>query len=180
MQLTSFPLYDEANVRPLTTDQAAFLDAGTPPVVATFGTAMRHALPYFTAIAEGLSRAGLRGILLTPHREQVPSALPPGVIHLDYVPLSLLLPKCAVMVHHGGIGTASQALKAGIPQLIMPMTHDQPDNALRLHRLGVAEWLKPTQFTSDRIARVLQQMTTAVKLANEDGLAATADMIARM
>jgi rhamnosyltransferase subunit B len=40
------------------------------------------------------------------------------------------------LVHHGGIGTASQAFAAGIPQLITPFAHDQFDNAARIERLG--------------------------------------------
>lgn len=191
MQLTSFPLYDEANIRPLTAEQQAFLASGPPPVVVTFGTAMRHAKPYFTAIATALHQINQRGILLTPYAEQIPEQLPPNVIHVNYIPLSLLLPHSAVMVHHGGIGTASQAMKAGTPQLIMPMTHDQPDNAERLERLGIAQTIWPTKFTANNIAKVLNDLITnqhykvaakqiAEKLRQENGLLSAAKLIEQL
>jgi rhamnosyltransferase subunit B len=40
-------------------------------------------------------------------------------------------------VHHGGIGSCAQALRAGLPQLLWPQAYDQHDNALRLQTLGV-------------------------------------------
>ena len=49
-------------------------------------------------------------------REQLPASLPERVCHFDYLPLSRLLPHCAVLVHHGGIGTTAQAFACGIPQ----------------------------------------------------------------
>src|SRR6185436_13395214 len=94
---------------------------------------------------------GRRGILLTRHREQVPDNLPREVIHIDYAPFSQLLPRCAALVHHGGIGTSAQALASGVPQLVTPFTHDQPDNAARLKRLGGAEVLPSSRYRAHRI-----------------------------
>jgi len=39
------------------------------------------------------------------------------------------------LLHHGGIGTTAQALRAGIPQIVMPKAFDQPDNAMRIAAL---------------------------------------------
>ena len=69
--------------------------------------------------------------LLTRYPEQLPPALPASVRHERYVPFSAILPRCAAIVHHGGIGTCAQALAAGIPQLVSPFGFDQPDNAVR-------------------------------------------------
>ena len=71
------------------------------------------------------------------------------------MPFSRVLPRCAALVHHGGIGTLSAGLAAGVPQLVMPMAHDQPDNADRLRRLGAGRILPPGQFTGARVAREL-------------------------
>ena len=76
--------------------------------------------------------------------------------HAVYAPFSAVLPRSAALVHHGGIGTAAQALAAGLPQLVMPMTFDQPDNAVRLARLGVARILLPERFSGLRVARDLE------------------------
>ena len=72
-----------------------------------------------------------------------------------YVPFSQVLPRCAAIVHHAGIGTSAQALAAGIPQLTMPMGFDQPDNTTRLWRLGAARWVVPNRFNGERVANEL-------------------------
>lgn len=84
--------------------------------------------------------------------------LPSSVIAVEYVPFSLLLPQSAALVYHGGIGTCSQALAAGIPHLVMAMAHDQPDNANRLRRLGVGMGITPRQFKGPRVAECLKHL----------------------
>ena len=80
--------------------------------------------------------------------------------------LSAVLPRSAALVHHGGIGTAAQALAAGRPQLVMPMAFDQPDNAARLVRLGVARMLPPARFSGARVARQLAALLGSDVVAN--------------
>ncbi len=158
LRLTGFPLFDESTAAGLPAEVRRFLDAGEPPVVATFGSGMRQGAAYFAAAADALGRLGRRGILLTPFREQVPAELPPGVVHFDYVPFSQLLPHAAALVHHGGIGTCAQGLAAGVPQVVMPLSHDQPDNANRLRRLGVGRALPPRRFRGPELAAVLDEL----------------------
>ncbi|HJY34289.1 MAG TPA: nucleotide disphospho-sugar-binding domain-containing protein, partial [Vicinamibacterales bacterium] len=69
-----------------------------------------------------------------------------------------VLPRCAALVSHGGIGTLAQGLAAGVPQLTMPMGFDQPDNATRLERLGVGRWVIPSKFDGDRVAATLRAL----------------------
>jgi rhamnosyltransferase subunit B len=104
-------------------------------------------------------------LLLTPFREQVPERLPAGVEHFDYVPFGLLLPHAAALVHHGGIGTCAQGLAAGVPQVIMPLAHDQPDNADRLERLGVSRTLPPSRFRGPTLAAVLSDVLSSERTA---------------
>ena len=157
--LTGFPLYDEREVSRVPPGLDAFLseaeDAGDPPVVFAPGSGNRQARRFFAAAADACRRLGRRGLLLTRYPEQLPSRLPGAVYHALYAPFSAVLPRSAALVHHGGIGTAGQALAAGLPQLVMPMTFDQPDNAVRLKRLGVARILGPECFTGVRVARDL-------------------------
>ena len=80
---------------------------------------------------------GRRAILLTGSgRQNCPSPLPPGVAAFEYAPFSELFPRAAAIVHHGGIGTTTQALRAGRPMLVMPYAYDQPDNAERVCSAG--------------------------------------------
>ena len=75
------------------------------------------------------------------------------------------LPRAAALVHHGGIGTLAQALRAGCPQLVMPMAFDQPDNAVRLERLGVGRYLRPSRFTGVAAARELEALLGSEEVA---------------
>jgi UDP:flavonoid glycosyltransferase YjiC (YdhE family) len=156
--LTGFPLYDERGLATITPQLRAFLQAGPPPIAFTPGSAMVHGRDFFIAAIVACRKIGRRGILLTRHGEQLPDDLPQHMIHIDYAPFSELLPHCAALVHHGGIGTTSQGLAAGLPQVIMPMAHDQPDNAARLIRLGVGAQILPRQFNADTLAGALQRL----------------------
>ena len=114
--------------------------AGEPPIVFTPGSAMYHGQDFFRASVEACKQLNRRGILLTRHAEQIPADLPATIRHFSYAPFSLLLPRAAALVHHGGIGTSAQAMAAGCRQLITPFAHDQFDNADRLRRLGEGIW----------------------------------------
>ena len=156
--LTGFPLYDEIDVVKVPMEIERFLDRGPPPVVYTAGSANLQARKFYAAAVDASQRTGRRALLLTRYREQLPSILPEGVAHSDYVPFSHVLPRSAAVVHHGGIGTAAQGLAAGLPQLIMPMTFDQPDNARRLVELGVARALHPRSFRGPQVADALDTL----------------------
>jgi UDP:flavonoid glycosyltransferase YjiC (YdhE family) len=110
------------------------------------------------------------------------------VIHIDFAPFSELLPHCAALVHHGGIGTCSQGLAAGVPQLVVPHAHDQPDNAARLVRLGVARKLEPRQYRIKSVVRELGELLgspdvatnckdVAARFSGSDPLGRTCDWI---
>jgi len=152
LRLTGFPLYDEADQHGVPPALEAFLRGGAPPVLFTFGSANRAAGALLRTGAAAAARLGQRAVLLTRHADQIPRGLPAGVHHERYVPLSLLLPRCAAIVHHGGIGTCAQGLAAGIPHVVVPLAFDQPDNAARLERLGVGRWVLPTRLTPPRLA----------------------------
>lgn len=83
------------------------------------------------------------------------------MVHFHYVPFKALLPQLAAIVHHGGIGTTSQAMLAGIPQLIRPMGFDQYDNALRAVKLGVARQLLPPSYRPQNVAKALGELLSS-------------------
>ena len=120
-RLTSFPLFDDAFRSPFPDEVQRFLDQGSPPVVFTPGSANKFGTHFFAEGARACQLAGRRGLFLTQYPEQLPSSLPSGVQYCSYGPLSQLLPHCAALIHHGGIGTCAQALRAGIPQIIQPL-----------------------------------------------------------
>jgi rhamnosyltransferase subunit B len=163
--LTGFPLYDEAGATPLPPELSEFLDSGAPPICFTPGSAMMFGQDFFNAAAEACKNIDRRGVLLTRYPEQIPKPLPPGVIHCAYAPFTQLLPRAAALVHHGGIGTTSQAYAAGVPQLIMPMAHDQFDNADRIKRMHLGDWLSRDDFTARHVTEKLLQLLTDREMA---------------
>ncbi|HEX6853097.1 MAG TPA: nucleotide disphospho-sugar-binding domain-containing protein [Candidatus Polarisedimenticolaceae bacterium] len=136
----------------------SFLAAGSTPVVITPGSANVHGREFFAAAMAACVALGRRALLLTPHEEQLPHTLPAGMAHAKYLPFSAVLPRAAAFVHHGGIGSLSQGLAAGVPQLLMPMAHDQPDNAVRAERLGVAAWIPARRWKAAAIAPALDRL----------------------
>lgn len=156
--LTDFPLYDERDITAIPEDARRFLGDGDPPIVFTPGSANLHGRRFFEESVEACGLLGRRGILLTRHRGQVPGDLPQTVRHYDFLPLGELLPRAAALVHHGGIGTLSQGLAAATPQLVMPFGFDQHDNAHRLRRLGVGDWIRPRSYSGPRVTRVLDRL----------------------
>ena len=73
----------------------------------------------------------------------------------DYAPYSELFPRAAAIVHQGGVGTTAQAMRSGRPMLVMPYSHDQPDNAERLKRLGIARSISRHRYNPARAAAEL-------------------------
>lgn len=137
-----FPLFDEDVRDSLPPDLTRFLDGGTPPVVFMPGTARREAAGFFAAAVQACDHARERGLLLGAVDPSLQQRLPPTVRAESYVPFGPLLRRARALVHHGGIGSAAQALRAGIPQLAAPHAYDQFDNAMRLERLGVGRTLR--------------------------------------
>jgi len=161
---TGFARYDADEHGKLTLDAplSAFLAAGPPPVVLTLGSSFVWSPGRF--YVEGLAAvraAGYRAVLLMGEAADEPSnqrLAAEDVIVARYAPYSTLLPQAAAVIHQGGIGTCAQALQAGIPQLVVPHFGDQPDNAHRLERLGVAAVIKRHQFTAKRAAACLANL----------------------
>ena len=190
IQLTGFPLFDESE---LTADQdntawEQWLAEGDPPVVVLAGTVNRHAQTFFKACIEACEQLGRRVLILTRFPEQLPAPLPPRALHADYIPLGAVLPRAAAVVHHGGVGTLSQALRAGCPQLVLPFNFDQPEHAVRLEELGVGSWIAPSEVTGGAVAASLDKLLgssgirdtcreVAKRFEGVDAIAQTCDLI---
>lgn len=170
----------------------AFLDAGPAPIVFTLGSAAVHAnLGFLRESAQAAQQLDQRAVLLTGSpemRARLPQDLPATIHRVDYAAHDALFPRASVTVHHGGIGTSSEALRSGRPMLVVPHGFDQPDNAARLQRLGVAEILPARHYRADRAAMLLRrllhepgyrdQATLAARaMRDEDGAVIAADVI---
>lgn len=131
----------------------AFLAAGPAPIAFTPGTGHRHAARYFADALRVLRSLGRRGLFITPYADQLPRPLPPEVLWQAGAPFEVLLPRLALLVHHGGIGTTAEALRAGIPQLVVPYAFDQFDNGMRVQGLGAGDVLPAARANAGRMGR---------------------------
>jgi UDP:flavonoid glycosyltransferase YjiC (YdhE family) len=107
-----------------------------------------------------------------------------------YAPHAELFPRAAAIVHHGGVGTTGQGLASGRPMIVVPHSHDQPDNADRCVRLGVAHAIDAREYRAPRVAASLKTLLddpsvgararqVASKVRSEHGARAAADAIVR-
>jgi rhamnosyltransferase subunit B len=194
-QVTGFPLHDTDEV-----DAAAmralddFLAAGEPPIVFTLGSsAIYDAGGFYTTSVEIARRLQRRAVLLTgrvPENQALPD-LPSTLFACDYAPHSRVFPRAAATVHQGGIGTLAQAMHAGRPMLVVPFSHDQPDNAERAQKLGIARVLPRAKYTLPAAAAALGELLAepryataatdiARRLQHEDGVVAACERLEAM
>ena len=164
---------------------------GAPPVVFTLGSSAVGAPGrFYEESAAAAELAGMRAVLMVgPHADNRPSrSLPSSTICVEMAPHALLLPRSAVVVHQAGIGTLHQALRSGQPQLAVPYANDQPDNAERARRLGVARVINPSRYRARRVAHALgairddatmcaRAAAVGAIVAAEDGLGNACDEI---
>jgi UDP:flavonoid glycosyltransferase YjiC (YdhE family) len=156
---TGFPFYDgKMDLGKMPEKLRDFLEAGEPPIVFTLGSAAVWAAgSFFRESSMAAKKLKHRAVLILGENEEPPD-LPPEIICVDYAPYSEVFPRAAVVVHQAGIGTTGQVLRAGVPHLIMPFSHDQPDNAARCVRIGVARKIKRENYNALRAETNLREL----------------------
>jgi rhamnosyltransferase subunit B len=190
--IAGFCFYDsDAGNAALPAELEQFLEEGDAPVVFTLGSAaVLAAGDFYEQSARAAKKLGVRAVLLVGDdpRNMPESALPESICAAKYAPYSALFPRVAMVVHQGGVGTTAQCLRAGKPMLIMPYSHDQPDNARRMRRLGVARVIQRSAYKPWRVARRVRAMlatqgyeaaarAAAEQVAQEDGVKTACDAL---
>ena len=193
--ITGFCFYDAENGDgSLPPELRKFLDSGPAPLVFTLGSAaVLAAGRFYEHSARAAMKLGMRAVLLVGNdpRNKPRHPLPDSICIADYAPYSQLFPHAALIVHQGGVGTTAQCLKAGKPQLIMPYSHDQPDNARRMRRLKVARTIFRKDYTPIRVARKIRAMllnptyarraaSIPARIEHEDGVRTACDALERL
>ena len=156
MHLVGFPLWDTGGTRALPPDANAFLMEGEPPVVFTPGSAAATMHQFFAESVIAARELGVRAMLVTNFPEQVPSDLPVHVKVFGYVPFSELLHRTALLVYHGGIGTLAQTIKAAIPHVVVPNSHDQFDNGWRIEQMDLGRSIPQTRYRARTVAQAIR------------------------
>jgi MGT family glycosyltransferase len=190
--ITGFCYYDaDAGNAKLPAHLEEFVASGDAPVVFTLGSAaVLAAGDFYDVSAKAAMELGVRAVLLigSDKRNQPKAKLPDSICVAEYAPYSALFSRASVVVHQGGVGTTAQCMKAGKPMLIMPYSHDQPDNARRMKRLGVAKVIQKSDYTPKRVTRKVRAIldepafaekaaAVASQLEKEDGVKTACDAL---
>jgi UDP:flavonoid glycosyltransferase YjiC (YdhE family) len=159
-------------IRPVPADAGAddvpprWLAELDPPLVYfTLGTIFNlESGDLFERVLAGLSELPV-SIVVTVGREVEPETLGPQPANVrveQYVPQSLLLPDCDLVVSHAGSGSVVGALAHGLPMVLLPIGADQPLNAARCAALDVARVVDPFQATSADVASAAEDLLADV------------------
>lgn len=156
-ELTGFPLVED----PVSVPDPELEDfMACEPIVFTLGSIVsENPGTFYEDSVAAVQSLGLKALMLTKNPELV--SAPAGVLVRGYVPHCKVFPKARIVVHHGGIGTTARALISGKPQLVVPHFGDQPDNAARLEKLGVARKLSSGAYTPESAAAALSNIISS-------------------
>jgi UDP:flavonoid glycosyltransferase YjiC (YdhE family) len=157
--MTGFTFYDGTiGGAQLTPELKQFLDAGSPPIVFTLGSAAVMAPGnFYQESIQAANQLNRRAVLLIG-KNTPPENLSKDILAVSYAPYSQIFSHACAVVHQGGIGTTAQALRAGRPTLVMPYSHDQPDNAARVERLGTSRTIPRKKYIAPRVTRELREL----------------------
>ncbi|MFD1950852.1 glycosyltransferase [Sphingomonas arantia] len=190
--LVGFPFFDSESGGDdaLPPELDAFLHDGDRPLVFTLGSVAVGAAGGFYEQAAAVSRTlGRRALLLTG--QEGPPRRDDACLWMGYAPHSAVFPHAAAVIHHGGIGTTGQAVRAGRPQLVVPHFGDQYDNAVRVETAGLGLSLTRAQFATPRALAAISRLLSdgdigraaelaARSIAGDDGAAEAARRIAAL
>jgi rhamnosyltransferase subunit B len=151
-----FPLWDDHGEAATLSEADEFLSAGPAPLLFTPGSAGSTMQRFFRESVDVTLSLGLRAMLVTNYPDQVPQRLPANIRTFGYLPFSRVLPRAAVLVYHGGIGTLAQGIRASVPQLVVPHGYDQFDSGWRIEQLGLGLSIPETRYRARRVARAIE------------------------
>ena len=189
---TGFPFFDQGEGNSAELQQ--FLHSGEPPVVFTLGSAaVGVAGDFFEQSAEAAHLLGRRAVLLVGRdpANHPKGRLPPGVIAVPYAPHAAIFPRASVIVHQGGGGTTAEAMRSGRPMLVVPYSHDQPDHAARLTRMGIARTVPRERYDASVAAREIRALVwdrsyteqaweVGLRVSGETGTTAACDLLEQL
>ena len=166
----------------------AFLEAGEAPICISFGSMVnRNVKEIDRIVRDALSQTGNRGIILSGWGQLVNSSSE-KILYLEATPHDWLLPQCKLIIHHGGAGTTSAGLQAGIPNIVVPFAVDQPFWGRRVHAVGAGPVPIPVKkLSTEKLTQAILKAESKAyhhlaaligrKIRSEDGVGAAVRLI---
>ncbi|MBF6592006.1 MAG: glycosyltransferase family 1 protein [Ktedonobacterales bacterium] len=167
--------------------------SGERPVVAVSTGSMAPEMGdafarFYQTSLEAIQGVGARALVIGAAPGILPYQLPEDVLALPFAPFSHVYPRCAAVIHHGGIGTTAQGLRAGVPALIIPWGADQFFDGAQVQRIGAGRWMQRRFYSVPRATSALDRLlrdaryaagarAAATRIAAEDGVTALCDTL---
>jgi sterol 3beta-glucosyltransferase len=166
----------------------SFLQKGDPPVCITFGSMVNRDKERIDRIVrESLKRTSNRGIILSGW-SGIKESSSNDLLYLESASHDWLFPQSKMVIHHGGAGTTAAGLRAGIPNIVVPFTADQPFWGRRVHAIEAGP--KPilvkdlsvenlTRAMAEAKTNAIRERARAISqvIRNEDGIDETIKLI---
>lgn len=162
IHVTGYWFLDEGQDWQPPADLVKFLEAGPAPVLIGFGSmSTKNPRAMAELILEAVALSEQRAIILSGWGGMGEVELPDSVYLIESVPHSWLFPRVSAVAHHGGAGTTSAGLRAGVPSIIIPFFGDQPYWGRQVERLGVGPKPIPRRkLTAGKLAAAIQTAVT--------------------
>ena len=158
-----------------------FIDNSPNPIAIGFGSPGTQG--YLPMLEDALNRANAQAVLTLPSKwhSEINSK---NIFPIEYAPHDWLYRHVKVAVHHGGAGTTSASLHAGIPTVTMPLAIDQFFWGERIYKIGVGTKPIPQRkLNAENLAQAITQAltdesmrarakTVSVALSSENGIQA--------
>ncbi len=156
-------------------DILAWVEDGDPPVFFGFGSMpIRDMASVLAMVSQVSARVGVRALVSVGWSDLDVDAEVGG--HVKVVgPFAhdVVFPRCAAAVHHGGVGTLFESLRAGLPTLVCSVSFEQPMWGGQVERLGVGAHLRFTRLTEAALEDKLRSVLTPERRARAREFAAT-------
>jgi sterol 3beta-glucosyltransferase len=138
---------------------ADFLKKGSKPIVVSFSSMpLKKPEAFKEKLVKALKETENRAVILTG-TSGMSFDRDENILAVEKAPHRLIFRQAKGIIHHGGVGTMSEALLSGAPQLIMPFATDQPFWAHMLYSKGYAmKPLKEKNLEAADLVRAFKEM----------------------
>jgi UDP:flavonoid glycosyltransferase YjiC (YdhE family) len=170
----------------------SFVDSSPNTIAIGFGSpGTRDILNILKMLEDALNAANARAVLTIPNKwhGEIKSE---NIFPIEYAPHDWLYRHVQVAVHHGGAGTTSASLHAGIPAVTLPLAIDQFFWGERIYKIGVGPKPIPQRkLTAQRLAAAIHHAltdevmranakTVSARLNTEDGIQAAVSQMRKL
>ncbi|WMJ80652.1 glycosyltransferase [Clostridium sp. MB40-C1] len=131
------------------------------PIIISGGSSKKIKKEFYKIAIKSCANLGRNVIVATKYKELLPYIIPSNVYVFDYIPLYESLAYASLIIHHGGIGTVSNAINAGVPQLVLADCLDRPLNGSIVKKIGLGNYLPPLMWNEENLIKSINNLLSS-------------------